>query len=94
MIITDNYPAHSYLLVISEDCSEMTAASPLIIDVGDMKVECVVGEKNGTATLATQTEQVGLTWRSRGGHVAVTWRSRGCHVEVTWLSRGGHVAVK
>ena len=37
----------------------MTAASPLIIDVGDMKVECVVGEKSGTATLATQTEQVG-----------------------------------
>ena len=36
----------------------MTAASPLIIDVGDLKVECVVGEKPGTATLATQTEQV------------------------------------
>ena len=75
MIITDNYPAHSYLLVISEDCSEMTAASPLIIDVGDMKVECVVGEKNGTATLATQTEQVGL--------MSLTWRSRGCQIAVT-----------
>lgn len=36
----------------------MTTTSPLIIDVGDMKVECVVGEKPGTATLATQTEQV------------------------------------
>ena len=75
MIITDNYPAHSYLLVISEDCSEMTAASPLIIDVGDMKVECVVGEKNGTATLATQTEQVGL--------MSLTWLSRGCQIAVT-----------
>ena len=43
----------------------MTTASPLIIDVGDMKVECVVGEKPGTASLATQTEQVCLvtsTW--------------------------------
>ncbi|KAL5263803.1 hypothetical protein ACHWQZ_G005013 [Mnemiopsis leidyi] len=40
------------------ECGEMTAASPLIIDVGDMKVECVVGEKPGTASLATQTEQV------------------------------------
>ena len=75
MIITDNYPAHSYLLVISEDCSEMTAASPLIIDVGDMKVECVVGEKNGTATLATQTEQVGL--------MSLTWLARGCQIAVT-----------
>ena len=34
----------------------MTA--PVIIDVGDMKVECMVGEAKDSMTISTQTEQV------------------------------------